>query len=195
MNDLKMIVWVLAAGMVSWGAAAIAAVPQKDLSPPVETVAAISNDLRVRFATQGQTALEKQTVQVLYQGRPAAGAHIDVVTEGGWQKQLRTDGNGHFSITPLETQSKKEKYTYTVTYHDPSSGKTHELQRHVDVAKPRPEWAAKAHGFLLWLLAGLAVAVLFILGRILQRQKNEKKIAEQFEQYRSAGIGARGFKA
>ena len=111
------------------------------------------------------------------------------------KKNLRTEANGYFFITPLETQREKEKYTYTITYHDPSKANTHQLQRHVDVAKPQPEWTVRAQGFLLWLFTGITVAVLFILGRILKKQKNDKKIAEQFDQYRSGGIGERGLRS
>ncbi|MBW2010968.1 MAG: hypothetical protein JRI32_04805 [Deltaproteobacteria bacterium] len=55
-----------------------------------------------------QTALKEHKMKVFYKGRPLANAEVNILTESGWKKSLRSDSEGMVLITPPETLARAE---------------------------------------------------------------------------------------
>ncbi|MCK4821981.1 hypothetical protein KA005_39820 [bacterium] len=136
------------------------------------------------FPADRQTALKEQKMKVFYKGRPLANADVNILTESGWRKSLRTDSDGKVLITPIETSKKNESYFYAVTYKDPINGASYFSSMLMPVVKPQPEWMKKAGGFIFWTFTGSGLVVLYVVGAIYRKRKRDRKTMHEFNRYK-----------
>lgn len=140
-----------------------------------------------------QKALKKYKMGVLYKDQPLEDAEVTILTEGGWNKRVRTDDQGTFSIIPHESKQKEEKYLYVVVHKEPLEGEYngvkyiseyHCATLMMTVQKPPPEWQSKSSAFALWVILGTGSLIILIVGTIYHRRRMDSETMVRFEQHR-----------
>ncbi|BBO89173.1 hypothetical protein DSCOOX_23530 [Desulfosarcina ovata subsp. ovata] len=131
-----------------------------------------------------QEARKKYRMKVLYNEKPLAHADVSIVTQSGWEKRVKTDAEGTFSITPIENHTKAERCLYTVCYKDPSTGEHHCSNLSVMITAPPPLWISKAGGFDFWATLGSGLFIVYVTWTIYRKARRDHKTMLEFERYR-----------
>ena len=128
-----------------------------------------------------QEARKKHRMKVLYNEKPLADARVAVMTESGWEKMMKTDAEGTFSILPVEDEGKAERCLYTVAYKDPSTGEYHRSNLSMIITAPPPRWMSMAGGFDFWAAIGSGIFIVYMIWTIYRKVKRDKKTMLAFE--------------
>lgn len=155
---------------------------------------------RGTYVATNQRALKEHKMQVLYKCRPLANAEVNILTESGWEKTVRTNSLGIMSITPLGNKLRSEqllmpgeKYLYVVLHKEPSAGEYDGVQYAseyhcasllMDVRMPPPEWKSKAKGFNLLTISGMGLFITVVTLAIYRKKKLDKETMVKFDEYK-----------
>ncbi len=131
-----------------------------------------------------QEARKKHRMKVLYNEKPLADVRVAILTESGWEKMVKTDAEGTFSILPVEDKEKTERCLYTVAYKDPSTGKYHSSNLSMVITAPSPLWMSRAGGFDFWAAIGSGLFIVYMIWTICRKVKRDKKTMLEFESHR-----------
>jgi len=131
-----------------------------------------------------QEARKKHRMKVLYNEKPLADAKVVILTESGWEKMVKTDAEGTFSILPVEDKEKAERCLYTVAYKDPSTGEYHHSNLSMVITAPPPRWMSMAGGFDFWATIGSGFFIVYMIWTIRRKIKRDKKTMLAFERRR-----------
>ena len=128
-----------------------------------------------------QEARKKHRMKVLYNEKPLADVRVAIMTESGWEKMVKTDAEGTFSILPVEDEEKAERCLYTVAYKDPSTGEYHRSNLSMIITAPPPRWMSRAGGFDFWAAIGSGLFIVYMIWTIRRKIKRDKKTMLAFE--------------
>ena len=131
-----------------------------------------------------QEARKKHRMKVLYNEKPLADVRVAIMTESGWEKMVKTDAEGTFSILPVEDEEKAERCLYTVAYKDPSTGEYHRSNLSMVITAPPPRWMSRAGGFDFWAAIGSGLFIVYMIWTIYRKVKRDKKTMLAFENHR-----------
>ncbi len=131
-----------------------------------------------------QEARKKHRMKVLYNEKPLADARVAIITESGWEKMVKTDAEGTFSILPVEDKEKAERCLYAVTYKEPSTGEYHCSSLVMVITAPPPLWMSRAGGFDFWAAIGSGLFIVYMIWTICRKVKRDKKTMLEFESHR-----------
>jgi hypothetical protein len=131
-----------------------------------------------------QKARKKHRIKVLYNEKPLAYADAVVLTESGWEKRVKADAEGTFSITLVEDKKKAERCLYTATYKDPSTGEYHCSNLSMVITAPPPLWMIRAGGFDVWAVLGSGIFILYVTWAIYRKVRRDHKTMLEFEKYK-----------
>lgn len=104
-------------------------------------------------------------MKVTYRGEPLANSKINVFTERGWHKVLRTSSDGTFAVNLPETRGVSrnwEKYLYVAEHLDKKSGTLNIATLQMVVDPPWPEWRSYSDALIFWAITGTGIFVLIM---------------------------------
>lgn len=131
---------------------------------------------------------ERSEMEVRYQGRPLAGATVEVIAEGSaWRRSYRTDGSGRFTVTPFDDRSGPrhyEKLLYVVRVEDPQNHALHVATLPMIVFRNRPEWTSHVAGYGLWAGLSIGGTMLLVGGAMLRKRRQQRLNLVRFDQCR-----------
>jgi hypothetical protein len=131
-----------------------------------------------------QEARKKHRMKVLYNEKPLAYVDAAIVTQSGWEKKVKTDAEGTFSITLVEDKKKAERCLYTATYKDPSTGEYHCSNLSMVITAPPPLWMIRAGGFDFWAALGSGIFIVYVTWAIYRKVRRDHKTMLEFERYK-----------
>ena len=134
-----------------------------------------------------QTRNQEHEMEVLYGGKPLPDTEVTVMTEGGWIKILRTDSQGRFRVTPIESLDENayaEKYLFVVVHYDSLKREIYCASLTMPVYKDRHEWRSMSGGIVLWVILGVALVVVLIMGAVYRKKRIDRAGMVIFENYR-----------
>ena len=134
------------------------------------------------FRSASQRAYREYEMKVIYQGKPLADAEVNILSESGWRKTVKTDSIGKFLITPFGgmENDEQEKYLYVAAYHDLLKKEYHCATLIMNI-NTYPEWRSKSSGFMLWTILGTGLLLIIIIIGIYRKKKHARDAILQFE--------------
>jgi len=131
-----------------------------------------------------QEARKKHRMKVLYKEEPLVEAKVIMLTESGWEKRMKTDAEGTFSMTPVEDKQKAQRCLYAATYKDPSTGEYHCSNLVMVITAPPPLWMSRAGSFDFWAAIGSGIFIVYVTWAIYRKVRRDKKTMLEFERYK-----------